>query len=252
MINRFGRGLARDYHIVVQAIHEWKSSHLFQAFIQRFYPRPPMQRGMNRTIGILILVTGISLFGCATPYQGAISLDQPTKKLEAKHYQRMLKKHTRFASVLREFQTNLRIYVTFRSPSFEAAYRSQHEKLFSIKLAPATQPTKKEFVFMLAAATYDYSWNDFDAKNSQWQLTLENEHGKYIIPTSIKKIRITETERAFYPHLKMFYQLYEVRFLVSGNNQAPFIDNHASYFKFKAAGPLGEANVEFKLSANTK
>jgi hypothetical protein len=214
------------------------------------------RRSLARLGALVAGLCAVIMTGCPPASVGPVNLAKPTRAYRAKDYRRELDRWTRYGSHLRQLDTTLRLYATWRGPRYDAAYIAKRAKLFDLpKRDIDTLRTKreasraKELTFVLVAATHDISWNDFDRRPSHWRLSLTNDRGEQVAPSSIKQHRrATATDLAFFPHLrKLFYMRYTVRFPRSTPGGKPLVDAATRLLTLRASGALGKVALVWKL-----
>lgn len=202
-----------------------------------------------------VLVLSFLLVGACAEQQKSVSLAPPRRSLEAKDYERELKRWTRFSSYLKQLDTTVRVYATLRGPAFDAALIAKKKTLFALdparvaKLEAEAQKRASETLsLVMIAATHDYLWNDFDRKRSHWRTFLENDAGDQLDPIAIKrKRRVTETDRALFPHLQTFYVRYDIDFPRTLPDGRPFVRDGVKEIMLRVSGPLGKAELRWRL-----
>lgn len=204
------------------------------------------------------LAAGAALFvlGCPPASVGPVNLTKPTRSYKAEDYQRELDHWTRYGSYLRQLDTTLRLYATWRGPRYDAAHIAKRAKMFGLPprdveaLRRQREASRaKELTFVLVAATHDIGWNDFDRRQSHWRLSLRNDRGEQVAPSTIKQHRrVTATHLAFYPHLrKLFHLRYTVRFPRATPDGKPLVDASTKSLTLRASGALGKVELTWKL-----
>ena len=201
---------------------------------------------------LVLLIAAVST--CATP-PGAVSLSPPQQLPSAKHYRRELKRWTRSSTVMRQFDTALRVHATLRSPRFEAAYQAQEAALFKLppetvaaKRAAAAKAWQDSIGVVIAAATHDSEWNDFDRKQSHWRIFLSTDSGQQLRPSKITlQRRLTATDHVYFPYVGMFYELYHVQFPQRLADGRALVRPDTKQLRLQLVGPLGEATLTWDL-----
>jgi len=104
----------------------------------------------------------------------------------------------------------------------------------------------KSYVFLVAAATIDFSWNDFSHRRSVWRVALANEQGDQLVATQIESEKIDATLKALFPSIGRFHRAYIFRFpKVLPDGRALTDGSHRLVLRF--AGPLGQADLVWRL-----
>ncbi|PID38792.1 MAG: hypothetical protein CSB49_03715 [Proteobacteria bacterium] len=220
-----------------------------------------MRRGVSAvavaaTTASAAILAVIGLTGCPPASVGPVDLAKPTRSFRARDYERELDRWTRYGSYLRQLDTTLRLYATWRGPRYDAAYIAKRQKMFGLPqrdvdaLRRERETSRaKALTFVLVAATHDISWNDFDRRPSHWRLSLRNDRGEQVAPISVKQHRrTTATDIAFFPHLrKLFHTRYTVRFPRAILGGKPLIDSSTTSLTLRASGALGKVELTWKL-----
>jgi hypothetical protein len=205
-------------------------------------------------IALAIAASILLQTSCAGPRK-PVSLGAPKKAPPADDYKSWLKRWTRSTTLLRQFTTALTVFATLRSPQFEAAYIAKREKVFHLPKRTVAElrsnyqaSWKDELTFVVVAATHDLAWNDFDRKDSQWRLFLSNDAGDQVDPKKVRlQRRITETDREFFPHIDMFYQLYHISFPKTLPDGRPLIKKGIRKLSLRFTGAIGTAELSWSI-----
>lgn len=199
--------------------------------------------------GLAALLAVCSALGSACTREPAVDLRVPTRTFKAKEYEGMLKRWTRHRRIIKNFDTNLDVHVTYLSPEFVSAHAALYSKHYRLTRAEKQRYLAKRLAevqanheFFLGATTADTTWNDFDRKESIWRITLEDDKGTRVKPLTVKAISIKETHRTYFPFLTVFHKAYHVIFprVVGGR---PFITDKSRWFKLIFASPLGDIEL---------
>lgn len=176
---------------------------------------------------------------------------------QPKDYPRVLKRWTRYAAVtlLSELTTTIRVYATAETPDWIEAYVARRAADFSLSKAQAAQLRRElleqwheHYTFIVNVATHDLSWNDLERKPSHWHAVLRTNRGLQVDAVEIKSVRrLTEVERSFFPQLDAFYRMYYIRFPRRLEDGRYLVDKGTDQLDLRLAGPLGQANLVWKL-----
>ncbi|MCA9665682.1 MAG: hypothetical protein KC503_08840 [Myxococcales bacterium] len=202
----------------------------------------------------LALSAAAAAYGCAAP-NPIVSLAPPAKAPVSDSYPDQLRRWTRFGRIIKQLDTPLKVHATLFAPEFASAYVSRYSDLF--KLPPAKRAKLAEeqrkswetsFPLVFAAATHDWTWNDFDRKDSVWRVALVNDGGAQVSPQTIKRVRRqTATTKSFFPYVAEFYEVYEVRFPRALPDGRALVDGDTKSLLLRFAGPLGQTELTWKL-----
>lgn len=204
-----------------------------------------------RPFGAAVLLTLAVGAGCRRDQR--VDLRPHARTFKPDQYEDVLKHWTRSRLVIRSFDTIIHFHTTYQSAEFvsaQAVLRSKHYRLtrgeHRRELQKRLAQVRAHHEFYFAATTNDPDWNDFDRDNSIWQLRLIDDKGTRVKPLRIKKLRVTQVHRTYFPYTGLFYKAYRVIFprQVGGK---PFITPRSRFFKLLVASPLASAEVSWIL-----
>jgi hypothetical protein len=195
----------------------------------------------------------------ATPVTGGcggeptVDLKVPERRFKPKHYPDVLERWTRHERIIQSFDTNLDVHITYLSPEFisaHAALYADHYKLSRAErkryLARRLAEVETHHEFFMGATTADLSWNDFARKETIWRISLENDRGTRVKPLTIKRVRIRETHRVYFPYLSVFHRAYHLVFPKQVGSK-PLITSTNRWFKLIIASPLGDVSLAWHI-----
>lgn len=193
---------------------------------------------------------------------GCSSTQQPLalraeRAYRAADYDRVMWRWTRNARIFRSLNTPLRAYATLQAPDFSDAYaalrgkmfhlNAQHRKALREQLARRWQDG---FDFVVAAATRDMRYNDFDRANSVWRITLNTSDRQQVDASEIRRVRpISPIWTQFYPYTTEFYQLYMLKFPRQLPDGRPLLRENVNELVLRFDGPLGHAAMTWKIQS---
>lgn len=172
---------------------------------------------MKRSFGMAFLMMVAFLFsGCAgSALEGYIDIAKE-KGGVSKDYLMVLHRWTRDQTLYSQFETNVRIAVTYRSREFRDAYAREYSRIYLL-----TKPEEKKTADVLAGLTEDalefffYAYipdktqNDFARPNSIWTIFLVDVRGEKIYPTEVRQIeKVTPMVEEFYPYGNPYHGSY--------------------------------------------
>jgi hypothetical protein len=198
-------------------------------------------------------VLTLALVGGCSGSTPQLSLDPPRPAPGQEDYPDIRTRWTRSARIIKQLDTTLRVHVTCFAPEFISAYVARRAHLFKLSPAEKTELARQldeewsnSFVFLVAAATVDFSWNDFDHKNTVWRVALvagKNE----VTPSEIRRERVSATTRELFPFVGRFYEVYSFRFPKTLADGRPLVHGGTEALVLRLAGPLGNAELEWRL-----
>jgi hypothetical protein len=172
---------------------------------------------MKKSFGAAFLVMAILLFsGCGkSAIEGYIDIAKE-KGGVSKEYLKALHEWTRDQTVYSQFETKVRIAVTYRSREFIEAYAREYSRIYLL-----TQPEEKKreealaglagdaMEFFFYAYVPDKTQNDFAKPNSIWTIFLVDGKGERLYPTEVRQIeKVTPMVEDFYPYGNPYYGSY--------------------------------------------
>ena len=222
-----------------------------------------------RTVGHRLIVSGdyrpysfrpkhwallLCLGGCSAG-PPVVSFAPPVRDYSEQDYKKTRQSWTRNAQIIKTLDTTLRVHATCYSPEFIAAYVAMNAHMFKLSAAARTQLARqlndegtKSYSFMVAAATSDFRWNDFERKETIWRVGLVNDRQEQVVPVEIKAAKeISATTVELFPYVDSFYRVYQIRFPKTLPDGRPLIGEETHHFVLRFAGPLGLAELVWRL-----
>ncbi len=198
---------------------------------------------------LALALSALAVASGACTREPAVDLRVPTRQYKAKEYPRVLKRWTRHRRIIKNFDTNLSVHVTYLSPEFVTAHAALYAKFYRLSraerqryLAKRLAEVRSHHEFFMGVTTADPTWNDFDRRSSIWRITLEDDKGTRVKPLTVKNITIKETHRTYFPYLSVFHRAYHVIFPKQVGGR-PFITPQSRWFKLIIASPLGSTEL---------
>ncbi len=204
----------------------------------------------SSTLGALV-AAALLWGGC--PHKDLVDISPGARQLKPEQYKEIRERWTRNRLVIRTFDSVINATVTYLSAELMSAYvaryardyrmtRAERRRLLAARLAEVTSHHE----FYMAATTADRAWNDFHRKKSIWRITLEDDRGTRVRPISIKRLRVSQVHRHYFPYTTVFHKAYLLKFprTVGGK---PFIDSTSKYFKLMITSPMGSARLVWFL-----
>jgi len=180
------------------------------------------------------------------------------RSFQPEQFPEIRKRWTRNRLVIRTFDSVINATVTYFSPEFVSAYvakyaddyrmtRVERKRLLAARLVEA----RTHHEFYLAATTADRAWNDFHKKKSIWRITLEDDRGTRVKPLSIKRLKVNEVHRSYFPYTSVFHKAYLLKFPCTVGGK-PFITGANKFFKLMIASPMGSAHLAWFIQVGGK
>jgi hypothetical protein len=193
--------------------------------------------------------------GC--PRKDLVDLSGRTRTFKPDDYDKIRERWTRNRLVIRTFDSVINATVTYLSPEFVSAYvaryaqdyrmtRAERRRLLAARLAEV----RAHHEFYLAATTADRAWNDFHQNRSIWRITLEDDRGTRVKPLSIKRLKINEIHRHYFPYTSVFHRAYLLKFPRTAGGK-PFISSASKHFTLMIASPMGSARLVWFVKRGT-
>jgi hypothetical protein len=166
----------------------------------------------------LLLICSIALAGCAQVQEYT---DIAKKKGISDEYMKSLESWTKTNTVYSEFETNLKIVCTYKSPQFKDAYVREYSRIYMLPQEAERQKEQlmkemsaEETEFSFYAYTSDFEANDFSRAESSWKVFLLDNKGNQVHPLEIRRVnKITPLVEQFYPYINQYHgKFYTVRF----------------------------------------
>ncbi len=161
-------------------------------------------------------------------------------------------KWTSEARIYRGLALELMSSATFKSPEFIEAYANEHARTYKLSREEKEKLIKDQKQasliyndFIMAAYVPDKKWNDFNKKDSMWEIHLNVGDEKKITPLEIRKIKkIDAVITHFFPHINPWESIYLVRFPVKlPGTDKNIIDDTCSNIKIVITSVVGTTEM---------
>ncbi len=200
-------------------------------------------------LGAVILVGG-----CASaPVK--VSLAEPATPPSAKDYVDELKRWTRHAHLRNDFDQALDIDATMRSPEFRHAFAAKYIEIY--KIGVENQPRIRgeilsdgadSYEFHVETATHDYALNDLTSAKTVWRVTLIDDQGHEVSPSSVNALRERRAlDQEFYPYASIFSRGWQIRFPRARTDGSPLVGTDTRSLTMRVAGPQGTVDLVWLL-----
>ena len=209
---------------------------------------------MRQTMKILCLsLMVIGLGACAAQIPRGV-LHGPSRVLEPKDYDMVLKTWTRSAKIYQGLDSKMFVTATFHSPEFRRVFALAFPEIYGHggnitrrELVDLTHDIEQYLTFFVSAYTADRKWNDLAKPDSIWRLSLEGDDDVSVSPTEIIPVKIDANLKAVYPYIGRFDKAYLVRFKLADPMNRLVIKSSSDHFKLKVVSALGKANLKWLL-----
>ena len=204
---------------------------------------------------ILLLVALGLCQGCQI-VSSVKQLEASSDPYQGSNYKAVVMKWTSEASIYRGLALELMSSATFKSPEFREAYANEYARTYKLSREEKEKLIKDQKEasliyndFIMAAYVPDKKWNDFNKKDSIWEIHLNAGNGKKIKPLEIRKIKKIDAKLThFFPYINTWQSIYLVRFPVKlpGTNKN-IIDDTCSNIKIVITSVLGTTEMAWNL-----
>lgn len=199
---------------------------------------------------LLLTLLFTVLIGCAVN-KTAVS-PQPVKT-----YFTVLNQWTKNQKVYENLETKLYVYATYKSWQWRQSYIDEYVKRYMMDalqkeniIAREKETDEKFNEFFLSIYTPDLKWNDFDKKDSIWNIYMEDEKGERVSPIEITKVdENNPIIREFFPYMDLWSYGYTVKFpkyMPAGKE--PFPSPSSKSIRLIITGAAGKAKLEWKMN----
>jgi hypothetical protein len=175
------------------------------------------RRSMKSVTGVVLLVAAVLSFsGCGGSVLESYIDIAKEKGGVSREYLSVLHKWTRDQTLYSQFETKVRITVTYKSREFRDAYAREYARIYLL-----TQTEEKKTAHALAgldgdalefffyAYIPDKTQNDFSKPNSIWTLFLIDDRGEKVYPAEVRHLeKVTPLVEEFYPYGNPYHGSY--------------------------------------------
>jgi hypothetical protein len=203
-------------------------------------------------LALLLATSGTTLVGCAPLH---MSLSEPQVPPGAKDYVKQLKRWTRHAQLINDFDQALEVDATLRSPEFRAAYAAKYLEMY--RVAPESQQKVRgdllsdgadSYEFHVESSTHDYLLNDLTGAKTIWRVTLVDDQAHEVTPAEVSSVRERRRlEMEFYPYAELFSRGWRIRFPRARADGTPLVGSDTKSLTLRIAGPQGSVDLVWLL-----
>jgi len=200
------------------------------------------------------LASLLLLIGCgAAPPK--VSLAEPTPPPKAKDYVEQLKRWTRHAHLINDFDQALDVDATLRSPEFREAFAAKYIEIYRIGQenrdrirGEILSDGADTYEFHVETATHDYALNDLTSAKTVWRVTLLDDQGHELPPSQVNALRERRAlDQEFYPYTTIFSRGWTVRFPRMRADGTPLVGADTRSLTLRFAGPQGSVDLIWTL-----
>lgn len=173
-----------------------------------------------------------------------------------KDYSSVLNYWTKNQKVYENLETKLYVYATYKSWQWREMYADEYARRYMLDpvqkeniLAREKETSERFNEFFLSIYTPELKWNDFDKKDSIWNIYMEGENGERVTPIEITRVdENNPIVREFFPYMDLWSYGYIIKFpkyLPAGKESFP--SPSSKLIKLIITGAVGKAHLEWKL-----
>ncbi|MEZ4268098.1 MAG: hypothetical protein R3F39_17165 [Myxococcota bacterium] len=146
-----------------------------------------------------------------------------------RNYEKTRRRWTKRVETYESFESRLFVKATLKTADFRAAYVDGYGTIFALDQATRAgllegelAEDAKEHVVIISSFANSLDWEDLDPKAGIWDVRLENDAGRALRPTQMKRLdESNPTWKRLFPYLEFHDRLYEVHF--AKNPSAPLV-----------------------------
>lgn len=166
---------------------------------------------------------------------------------------------TRHAKLVQlDVGTVMEAWATYKSPDFRQAYIAKYAAVYDLPdhdraslLKEQLEASRSTFDFHVTAQTTKDRWNDLERKNSPWRITLVDQAGNELSPSTVRAVKLPELyEDQFFPSRTEFTRSYEISFTRPSDGQA-FAAPSNKQITLRIAGPVGRIDLVWEARAGS-
>jgi hypothetical protein len=196
--------------------------------------------------------------GCAHAISESKPVDfsSATHDYQASDYPSVYQNWTRHAKLVQDVGTVIEAWATYKSSEFRQAYIAKYSAVYDLPDHDRSTLQKEQlevsantFDFHIAVQTTSDRWNDLDRKNSPWRVTLVDEAGTELSPTSIRPMKFPELyEDQFFPDRTEFTRTYAISFARPTDGQV-FAASARRKLILRITGPMGRIDLVWEAKS---
>jgi hypothetical protein len=223
-----------------------------------------MHPAPSRLLALPLLAVTACLGGC--PVVQVNFSETELHSFEPSDYERVLERWTRDEEVyvLDGLDNALTVTATFQSWEYRQAFIDRYAYDFRLtdperRTLETTQRGELEsaHVFLVAATATRTEWADLSAADTPWKIRLVNDQGDVLAPLpdahdppGIEPLEdVTPAQKAYYPYINVFRQVFMIRFPRSLPDGTPVLRPGVESFTLEFAGALGRAELHWSSSS---
>lgn len=209
---------------------------------------------------LTILLAALASAGCTHAVSTAKPVDFSASKhnYQASDYPAVFQNWTRHAKLVHlDVGTVLEAWATYKSWDFRQAYIAKYAAVYDLPdhdraelLQGQLETSRNSFEFHVTAQATNDRWNDLERKNTPWRVTLLDEAGTELSPTSIRAVKLPDLyESQFFPDRTEFTRSYEISFTQPTGGQA-FAASADKRLTLRIAGPMGRIDMIWEAKSS--
>jgi hypothetical protein len=137
-----------------------------------------------------------------------------------RNYEKSRRRWTKRVETYESFESRLFVKATLKTEAFRAAYVEAYGQIFALDkpsrdalLEVELAEDATEHVVIVASFANSLDWEDIDPKAGIWDVRLENDAGRALRPTKMKRLdESNPTWQRLFSYLEFHDRLYEVHF----------------------------------------
>lgn len=209
---------------------------------------------MRRAGAPLGLVFASLLWSACATKPIIVDFTPPAHAYRGEDYGDVYERWTRHDKVVKNVETVLEIWATYKSADFREGFVARYAELYSVADAEREKLRRSQgelaatgYEFFITTQSANYRWNDLEKKNSAWRVTLVDGAGHEISPDALKVEKLPDLfEQEFYPAKTPFTKTYSVRFARPAARDDEFVGERSGVLILRFASPFGSADLVWR------
>lgn len=153
-----------------------------------------------------------------------------------------------------DFESRLFVKATYKTTDFREEYAKAYAEVFALdagRLAALQEAERAEgaryHVVMVAMFTHEIDWDDLRPRKGIWEVRLENEEGRFLLPARVKRLDIRNpTWQRLYPYIGEHDSFWELRFERPPEGE-PDLAGPGELLRLVIAGAPATVRMEWRL-----
>lgn len=160
---------------------------------------------------------------------------------------------TEHENIYEDFESRLFLKATYKTEDFRREYVKEYADVFQLDDARQAALLESELaeasevhVVMVAMFTHDINWDDLDPRRGIWEVRLEGEDGRFVLPADVNRLDVTNpTWKRLFPYIGDHDSFWEVKFPKSPDDAPLAASGQALHLVI--AGAPARARVSWTL-----